>query len=75
MTRLTFAKVLIVSGAVIGIVPLAVLFSVPLYSTGLFLLWGTSMDQKRKFAWTFIPLFVIIAVWIAITGTSKLLSL
>ncbi len=75
MLRQTVGKCLIVIGALIGVVPLAVFFSVPLYSIGLFLLWGTGLDRTKKLKWTFIPLILIIGVWIVIYVTSKLLHI
>lgn len=74
MIRLTIAKSLIVVGALLGIQPLAVFFSVPIYAIGVLLLWKTPMDRSVKLRWTFTPMVVIIVVWMAIVIISKTLG-
>lgn len=75
MSRASVGKCLIVIGALIGVVPLAVFFSVPLFALGLFLLWGTDIDRAKKVKWTVVPLLLIVATWTIIVITSKLLHI
>ena len=63
----TISKVLIVIGAIIGIHPLAVFFSIPLYSLGLVGLWTSkTRSRESKLRWTIYPLIGIIIAWILI---------
>ncbi len=74
MIRLTIAKSLIVLGALLGIQPLAVFFSVPIYAIGVLLLWKTTMGRSVKLRWTLMPLVAIAVVWMAIVIISKALG-
>jgi hypothetical protein len=62
---LIFGKFLIIVGAIIGIQPLAVFISVPLYTIGQIITWNsTIISQKSKLIWTIAPLLGILIVWI-----------
>lgn len=74
MIRLTIAKGLILVGALLGIQPLAVFLSLPIYAIGVLLLWKTPIDRSVKLRWTFTPMVVIIVVWMAIVIISKALG-
>lgn len=69
----TIAQCLLVIGAVVGIVPLAVFVSAPIYALGLWLLWSTPMERSMKWKWTFAPVACVAVIWLLIVGVSKAL--
>jgi hypothetical protein len=73
MRKQTIAQCLLMIGAVMGIVPLAVFLSAPMYVLGLWLLWTAPIDRSMKWKWTLVPLSCIAAVWLLIVGVSKAL--
>lgn len=60
------AKLLLIVSAIVGIVSLFVYLSLPLYLIGSFVIFKSEMVKKPKVIWIFMPLIVILIVWLAI---------
>ena len=74
MFRQVVGKCLIVFGATIGVMPLLVFFSVPIYSIGLLLVWKSPLEKSKKLRWTVIPLVLVVVALIILSVVSKLLG-
>lgn len=68
------ARCLIIIGSIIGIVPLAIYLSLPIYLSGVFLLFKSSKVKRIRLYWTILPLIGIMLVWAIIFVTSPLFN-
>lgn len=60
-------KTLIIIGGIFGIHPLLIIISLPLYLTGVIILWlNKNISRKLKLKWTIYPIICIISVWLII---------
>lgn len=58
------SKILIVSGAVVGIVPFAAGISIPAYLIGVLILHFKESNRKLFWRWVLFPLAGILIVWL-----------
>jgi len=65
-------KVCLVVGALIGIVPLLVFLSLPIYIIGCIIILKSKMVKREKVMWVVMPLIAILAVWFIIWMVSVL---
>ena len=75
VSKQIIAKCFVVIGAMIGVVPLAVFLSVPIYLLGFVLLWSTAMDRSKNLTWAHAPLGLVLLTWIGIIGINKTLGI
>lgn len=61
--RFRMAKWFLITGAIIGIHPFAIILSGPLYSTGLILLLRSNVERRSKWLWICSTLAVIPIAW------------
>lgn len=72
---LLLGKGLITIGSILGIIPLAVLFSLPLFVVGEIILWKSdAIDRREKLFWTFLPIVGIIVIWTLIVLVTQLMD-
>ncbi len=68
--RFRLAKWFLISGAIIGIHPFAIIISGPLYLTGSILIYRSRIERRLKLIWVLSTLAVIPIAWGLITGIS-----
>ena len=66
------ARIFLIVGAIIGIHPFLVALSVPLYLTGLILLWRSDVGSRLKLRWVLWTLAGVVIAWALIVGMPRL---
>lgn len=63
MKKTTVAKALLILGGILGLVPLFLFISLPIYLVGAFLIIKSDYSKKSKIIWIVVPLVIIVLVW------------
>lgn len=63
MKYTSIGKFLLIASSLIGILPLFIYLSLPIYVIGFIIVINSKMAKKNKIIWTIIPIAFILMVW------------
>lgn len=66
MRYVNIGKFLLIISALIGILPLFVFLSLPIYIIGFVLIINSNLAKQGKIVWVSMPLIIVLIVWFII---------
>lgn len=63
MRYTAIGKFLLITSSLIGVLPLFIYLSLPIYVIGFVIVVNSNMIKKNKIIWTIMPLAFILTVW------------